>query len=295
MTDDGLSDLLYPVPEQQVRKCPAKASAWAAIPRRIPGSITKTSAWVSSREAGLELGLTDVIAFRKAWDALSDAASRGEETALDGVPVRMAPCRIKGVDRWCLDRRDLGVLAGMSLRKERRWPKRPDGWLTLEEAVAQAGEGVDPDAYRDAWRALTKGTAYAGFGQIAQLGVRFERYDARGNERWLVHADDAPQLAAATKGRLPHLHGRYLPPGKVAARVEGDAKILALRLLTHLADRQDMGKPVQLEGRAVGVRRFLVNGEPAPCLAEEALPRFYRQLRTLHDEMTARQAAGPRI
>ncbi|WP_238231259.1 hypothetical protein [Methylobacterium thuringiense] len=266
------------------------------MPRRIPGAIGKSEEWLAIDDAAAAIGTTKETAnFRRAWQALVSAAARGEPTTVHDVTVRMAACRISGFDRWCAHSEDIHLLAPYTQKRERRWPTRPEGWLTLEEASERAGRDVDPDVLADAWRALTKGTAYAGFARIAGLDIQLRRGHVHANERWFIHPDDAERLVGAIRGRLPHLRKGFLPPDAIAASVERDARPLARTLMASLGDAKALTGQAALEGQTFEIRNFLVEGKPAPCLAEGELARFMDTLTRMHDEATADEVSrwGP--
>ena len=271
------------------------ARAWANRPRRIAGAGAKTADWLTMREAAASLGTTrEVASFRRAWDAMVASAAAGGHPAIDGTPVRMMPATVKGVDRWCLHRDDLALLAPASGRRERVWPSRPEGWLTLDEATVRAGPDVDPDVMADAWRALTKGTQYVGISRLAALDIRLRRGHLHANERWFMHPDDAARLADAVRGRLPHLRRGYLTTDQVAGHVDDDSRGTARRLLGKLAEARAAGGRAEIDGQTVEIRRFLVDGRAFPCLAVESLPPFLAWVEAL-DAPLGESDVAPRM
>lgn len=275
--------------QRRARKAAACAKAWASTPRRIEGSILKSDEWLSRPEAAAILGVAhDMKNFRDAWQNLVDAASAGVTPSLDDVPITMAACTIKGVDRWCIHRRHVVLLADRSARRERRWAARPDGWIAFEDAVERVGAGVDPTVLGDAWRALTKGTAYAGFERIKSLGVRFLRHGEHNNDRWLIHEEDVGMLAEAVQGRLPHLRVGYITLRQVRARTDRERRTLAVQALIAMAEGRSQGRRALLGGEEFDARQFLIGGKRTPCLKEEEFQRFDKRVSVLHAEALLR-------
>lgn len=259
-------------------------------------AVAKTDEWLTFGEVADALGVDrDTGNFKRTWVSLIGAAEDSNPTAVGSEPVRVAVRWHYNANRWCLHRDDVVVLAPVCGRRERRWPVRPQGWLTLDEAADQVKEGVDPDVMADAWRALTKGTTFEGGIQIAGLDIRLQRGHVYSNERWFIHPDGVRRLGEALRGRLPHLRKGFISPERLAAGVQEDARPLVLRLMTSLGDTKAHSGVAELDGDPVEIRRFLVDGEAKPCLAECERDRFIVAVTKLYEAEILGLSDGPRM
>lgn len=65
--------------------------------------------------------------------------------------------------------------------------------------------------------------------------------------------------------------------------------------MTSLGDAKAVGAAATLQGVPVEVRRFLIDGKPTACLAEEVYPRFVEVLTKMYDTALAEEVSGYRM
>lgn len=235
------------------------------------------------REATKAVGATPFQAhFRSLWDPLVEAAQAGRPTMIDGRSVLMQPCTIKGVDRWCIHRRDVMLLAAPP--KSPKWETRPEDWLLLDQAVANLPGGVDPDVFGDAYRVLRRCAREGRDPVVLGVPARLRRFVLHGNERWLIHRDDVEGVAMAVRGKLPNLRNTYLSPGRALSGLPADMREIGDLMLRNLLDTRRSLPPLEPGGEVPTVRHFLVDGKVARCLRAECRPAFLDAVRAAYEE-----------
>jgi hypothetical protein len=227
------------------------------------------------------------------WRTLVSAAEADIVPVIEGQPVRMERRKLRGRDNWCLHRNAVPLIAKACTRPGGKWPLRPKGWLTMDEAVARLDPEVDPSAFADAWRAMTKGTPLPGGQAILDVKPRLMKHNIYSIlDRWLIHEDDLGSLAKALEGRLPHIRKGFLGPSEVLGRFVPDAQEVAWSLYLELIAELKATGTATLEGQTLEMRRFLVDGRPITCLHERSYEGFRSSVCEL---LRSDQPSGPAI
>jgi hypothetical protein len=268
----------------EVERAAARAT-WAARPRNIPGASPKTADWLSLNEVAALLGVTRFqSSMMNCWNGLVGAASAGAVPSVRGASVQMRGCTIRGVDRWCIHKSGIEALEKEVQPPKPVWPTRPSGWSTMAEAVEKLANEADAQAFEDGWRLLASGHGPDHPHLHRVLDTRFVRHQLyAAQERVFIHDDDIAPLAAAVRGRVPHLRRPYMAPRSVLAKLEPDSRPIGGLLLKSYESAKTASEA------GIDVRIFSVEGQAVPCLHSSSLPRFVAAVRELHDVQLRRE------
>ncbi|KAA2235871.1 hypothetical protein [Salinarimonas soli] len=241
------------------------------------------------REVSGRTGLSfKTHAFQRIWADLVAECSEGHSVTLGGEVIRMAACRIKGVDRWCLHESALPLIVASVEPPPQRLP-RPPGWLMLCEAAELLAGRVDPKVMAQAWRHIAeralKGEAPKLFGTPSGL----VRMHLTGLNRWVVATSEVEGLARVLERVFPALPHGFITSEDIRQRLFREVRPLVPGLLAHLHGSSVRMAPRPGVDDGPSVRRCFHTGQPIHCLDEQTLPAFTALAGDTFDRMIARE------
>lgn len=275
-------------------RCAVATRMSSGTPRRIAGARTKTDDWLSFRELTLRFEVSHgKKALSDAWDGLVASASLGLPPSIGGNHVRMAACRIKGVDRWCILAEDAALLVPACRQGYARHEARPAGWLSRAEALSAAGSGVEAEAFHRVWREMQSETRSGRPANVQGLPVRVRSTEFYGEERWFLNAEDVGILRDAARYGLSAMPDGFSTPSQLLRVLHPEYRRHASRLLQRIEATYGRSGGVILEGHKLGMTRCLVAGKPCLCIAAGSIAVFMEAVRELHDRALARAEGSP--